>query len=223
MDLKNSLLFVVAFLNILIGFYVYSKNWKSQLRLSFLLLTISVALWSVSIVFSNNISYFNFSFFWPRAFNYLAAGFIAVNFLWLTMLFPFDLELSIKKIILLFSPLFVLLIIFIIYPSFIIYQVIPGNGNYIANYNILGYSFFSFYFLSYISFGFYYLTKRYFSMDGILRSNIKFLLVGLGIGVIWGVICDLILPFGNYWELVWLGPYFTLAMVYCAAYIMFRK
>ena len=223
MDLKNSLLLVVALLNLMIGFYVYSKNWKSQLRLSFLLLTIGVTLWILSITLSNNFRILIYSLFWSTSFNYIAAGFIAFSFLWLTKLFPFERQLSSKKLVVLFLPFLLLLITLIFYPSFIITRVNFKPGSYDAIYNIYGYSIFSFYFLFYMGLGFYNLIKNYLLLEGVLKNNIKLLIIGLGIGAILGIIFDLILPFFNYWSLIWLGPYFSLVMVFCVAYMMMKK
>lgn len=223
MDINNLFLIAVALLNLLIGCYIYFKNWRSQLKFSFLLLTIGVALWSIGLALSNYINNgLEASLFWSR-FTYIASGFIAFSFLWLTMLFPFDQKLALRRLGLLFSPFLFLLIITIISPSFIITSVNLQKWGYDASYNIIGYILFSFYFLFYVSIGFYYLIKRYLTLEGILKSNLRFLIIGIGISAIFGIVFDLILPFGNYWQLNWLGPYFTLFMVFSIAYMMSKK
>jgi len=224
MDLANFLLIIVGSLNLIIGFYVYFKNWKSQLRLSFLLLTIGVALWSLSLALSNVVIFNSLTpaLFWSRT-AYITSAFIAFSFLWLCILFPFELRISIKKWFSIFIPFLLLLASFIVYPSLVIIELSQKAWGYDGVYNTFGYIIFSFYFIAYMALGFYFLIKRYLISDGIIRNNLKLLIVGLGFGAIFGIIFDLILPFGNYWQLNWLGPYFSLFMVFSVAYMITKK
>ena len=222
MNLANFLLIIVGGFNLGIGFYVYLKNWKSQLRLSFILLTMGIALWCVSLALSNSINNSNLSLFWSSM-TYVATGFIAFIFLWLSMLFPYEIKLKIKNIGLIFIPVLLLMAVTFIYPSFIVTSVSHTSNGFGATFNLFGYVIFSFYFIAYIALGFYFLIKRYLASDGIIRSNLKLLIIGLGIGAIFGIIFDLILPFGNYWQLNWLGPYFSLIYIVYLIWLIFYK
>jgi len=224
MNLANFLLIIVGGFNLIIGFYVYLKNWKSQLRLSFLLLTISIAFWSVALSLSNVISLngLNSALLWSRM-AYVAAALIGFSFLWLCMLFPFDLRITLKRWLGIFVPFLLLVASLFVYPSLVIVELVQKSWGYDASYNMVGYIVFSFYFIAYIALGFYFLIKRYLTSDGIIRGNLKLLIIGLGFSAIFGIIFDLILPFGNYWQLNWLGPYFSLFMVFSVAYMISKK
>lgn len=224
MELKDLLLVIIAGLNFLLGLYVYSKNFKSKLRLSFFCLTVAISLWCITLpfslqnVFDNEIIVLSFA-----RLAYFAAAAIAVTFLFFAYKFP--LEIPIKKNI--FYPFLsgfaILSLILVSWPNFIIQRIMSRSWGYEKFYNPLGYVIFSFFFLFYMSVGFYFMIKRYIISDGANRINLKLVLMGFGVGAIFGVIFNLILPFGGYWQLTWVGPYFSLVMIFYVGRMIFRK
>ena len=222
MDIKNIVLIIIGGLNLCLGLYVLLRSWKSYLCWTFFSLTVGASFWSVCLSLSNilNINS-NIALFWSRM-SYIGALIITASLFLFGYLFP--LEFKIPKKLFYWSGIPILFIIFLlIWPSFIIQDLNLKDFGYDEIYNPFGYIIFSFVFLFYMAMGFYFMIKRYIISDGIHRKNLKMVLIGVGIASIFGTIFDLILPFGNYWKLNWLGPYFILIMIFFIARIIFRK
>lgn len=222
MDFKNLFLIIIASLNFLLGFYILSKNWRSQLRLIFFIFTIFTAFWTICLAMSNILTFsLNQSLLWSRL-SYIASIWIAGLFSVFGYYFPLDLRRSWRFFIIKLWPVIIFTVWLLIFPNTIIEGMLIKIWGYDAIYNLIGYVIFSFLFLFYMALGFYFMVKRYITSDGIIKINLKLILIGTGIASIFGIIFDLILPFGGYWQLNWLGPYFSLVMIVFIARIIFR-
>ncbi|MCX6784687.1 MAG: hypothetical protein NTV81_01980 [Candidatus Komeilibacteria bacterium] len=223
MDFKNLFLIVIASLNFLLGFYILSRNWRSQLRLIFFIFTIFTAFWSVCLALSNILTFSpDQSLLWSRL-SYVGSIWVAGLFFVFGYYFPLDFKMPLRFFVIRLWPIATFTLWSLIIPGAVIQGLIMRPWGYDAIYNLVGYIIFSFLFLFYMAGGFYFMLKRYITSDGSIRINLRLVLIGTGIASIFGVIFDLILPFGNYWQLNWLGPYFSLVMILFVARIIFRK
>lgn len=223
MDFKNLFLIFIAGLNFLLGFYILSKNWRSQLRLIFFIFTIFTAFWTICLSLSNILTFSpEQSLSWSRL-SYVASICMAGLFLLFGYFFPLDLKRPLNFFINKLWPVVVFSVWLLIFPNTIIRNMVMKAWGYDAIYNPISYVVFSFIFLLYMAGGFYFMVKRYITSDGVIKINLRLILIGMGIATIFGMIFDLILPFGNYWQLNWLGPYFSLVMIVFISRIIFRK
>lgn len=150
---------------------------------------------------------------------YIAAAGIPTFFLYFTLVFPSQETLLTKKVLVLFLPIFLLSLGFVIDKNYIIESVdiIGKSKNVVLNYkNYITYSLFFIIFvvLSYIN-----LFRSYIdSKDSDRTNQLKFILIGTAVGFIFGMIFNLILPALGDYSQIWLGPLFSFIMVASIGY-----
>jgi hypothetical protein len=147
---------------------------------------------------------------------------IATAFPFFTYFCPWEFPLP-KYYRLFFLPFIIFCVWLAIDPGIIIKDLILVNNVFQVDYHVWGEAIYGFFFLLLMGTGFYYLISRYLSIDGPMKQSVRLILFGFSVGGIFGIIFDLLLPFGNIWYLIWLGPYFSLVMIFCVAYLIFRK
>jgi len=219
----NIILLIIAILNLLLGVYVVLRNYRSRLRWSFFALTVAVFLWCLAQVYQYSNTWADSEMILTKmAWTYLGAVFIPITFLFFAYRFPLDTSMKNWQVQILIWPFFVLLVAMLLNKHFIIQEVVSVGKNKEFIYNIFGYLAYVFYFLFYMGLGFSFLIKRYSSLSGILRYQTGIILFGIGIDFIFGVLCSLVLTFGNVFDFDIFWPYFSLFMVFGIAYMMYR-
>lgn len=221
MDIRNILLIIIGLLSLVFAGYIYGRNRKSDINVSFAMLWFCAAIWSLGLAgFSITGNYSNASLF--VKIYYIAAMFIAPSFLYFSIVFPYPaFEVSLKKIIYLFTPSSVMAILLLI-PGFMIGKsIISENGNTVEL--KFGYCLYAVLFITYIVIAFRNLAKKYISGDGISRVQLKYTSLGLLAGFIIGTTFNLFFPlFGNY-QIIWAGPLSAFVVMGFVFYLIMRK
>ena len=87
MDLQNWFLLAVAFLNLILGSVIVSKNHRSPIALSYGVFVFFVALWSLGLVMFRLTADTTIALLWAK-FYYISAAYIGASFLYFSLVFP---------------------------------------------------------------------------------------------------------------------------------------
>lgn len=219
MDIQNIVLFLCAILDLILGYIIVSKKYKSESNIAFGLFVVWVVLWTGGIAMFRLSSNFETMLLWNRVF-ILASGLIASSFLHFTYIYPFKERLSIWKTALIYLPNLIILWA-VMEPGAMIKDIIIRDW---GNESILGwgYIYFGAYFGIIWLWGTINLIRSYIKAKGIFRSQIVYILIGLSISIVFGATFNLIfILFGNY-RYIWLGPYASFLFIICVTYAITR-
>lgn len=220
MDLKDILLLLAFILDFALAFFVYRNNRRKELNIVYALMAIWTGLWSLGIAIFRVSQEYQTQLFWNQEF-ILTAALIASSFLHFSFIFS-DQEVKLKnwQRFLIYTPnLLVLLAIMI--PGVMIKDIKIRSW---GNESILGwgYIYYGLYFGIVWSWGTIKLIKKYFGASGIFKSQLKYILAGISVSVIFGATFNLILIiFGNY-RYIWLGPYASFIFLLTTTYAIVR-
>lgn len=211
-------LLVIGFIIIALGFFVFFKNPQRKSNLIFSLLCISLSFWVISSTAADLSNTYYWALFWVRA---AIVGPFLFGFLFLifSYFFPNDENPSIKKQILILTPL--LFIIFLIPTKYNVESVTLKENwtDFTPGYL---YTVLLIYFFVYIGFGFYRFIKKLKLYDGLKVLQIKYVLFGITLVVFFGVITNAILPFIGYGRASVFGPSSSIFFVICIAYAIVK-
>ena len=220
-NIKIILLFLIGFLNLLLGAIIYSHQKSSETNLSYSLLATGISCWSFGLGFFKLTETISRAYIWNIVF-IIAAGFIASSFLHFTLLFPSqDKRLKRSTKILLYLPNLIV-IIMAITPGVMIKRIVHHSWGKesIAGW---GYWLYALYFTVFMSIGYFELYKKYKKFEKkIKKAQVKIVFLGTLVPVILGAIFNLYLVLLNNYKYVWLGPYFTFVMVVAIAYAILK-
>lgn len=204
-DTINILIALATATNLLYGFLVYKRNSASASNIAFFLLTIAVTAWGVTMVVFRSAESAELALSASR-WLYAAAAAIPTFFVLFGSLFPNDkYSLSLQRALLIFIPFyFVLFLAFV--PNLFIKGVVlvPGEEHKIvfsAALHVL-YAFFvaGMFFVSYVI-----LIRKYLKAEGVLRSQIIYILLGAMVPTLVGLFSNLLLPIYDEFRWNWMG------------------
>jgi len=220
MDIKNLILVVIAVLNFFVGLIVILRNYKNKINVSFALLLFSVVGWSIALAMSRELAGTLEALKWSRS-SYYFAIFIAYFFLSFTLVFPYVNKGStkIRQILSALPLLFVLVIL--LKGNLMITGLTEKPWGYDISYGQIWYLFYSTVFAFYMLWAYINLAIKRNKAIGYTKFQVSVVLYGFVIAGLFGTIFDLILPYYNYWKLNWLGPYFTIILLFVIAYLLF--
>ena len=150
---------------------------------------------------------------------YIAAAGIPTFFLYFTLVFPDQEILPTRRVSVLFLPIFLLSLGFVIDKNYIIesIDIIGKNKHAVLNYS--NYITYSLFFVIYVVLSYVNLFRSYInSRDSDRTNQLKFILIGTAVGFIFGMIFNLILPALGDYSQIWLGPLFSFIMVASIGY-----
>lgn len=220
MDLKDIILFLAFILDFALAFFVYQNNRRKELNVVYALMAIWTGLWSLGIAMFRISQEYKTQLLWNQEF-ILAAAFIASSFLHFSFVFS-DQEVKLKnwqRFIIYIPNLLVLLAILI--PGVMIENIKIRSW---GNESILGwgYIYYGLYFGIIWSWGTIKLIKKYFGASGIFKNQLKYILAGISVSVIFGATFNLIfIMFGNY-QYIWLGPYASFIFLLTTTYAILK-
>ena len=221
MDIPTIILFVICFFELIICFYIFFTNPKSEIRRVYSSFIFSVFLWGISNALMVAVSDLNNAFFWGKL-TYLAAGLIAVFLLYFSWIFPYKKsEVTLfKKIILILPPVIISLLLY--FTNWIVDKPVFRHG---INDLTLGSAYYLYvlFFAGYIIWGLVNLFKKYFNSDGVHRWQLKILLWGLLISATLGMTTNLFLPMFDITHYGLYGPISSVAWLGVTSYIVFKK
>jgi len=204
-DTINTLIVLAATTNLLYGFLVYNRNRASSNNLAFFLLAVTVTMWSVAMIIfrsTNNMVILLNSSYWL----YAAAAAIPTFFVLFAILFPSEkYTLTKKQTTALFVPL-VIIVFLIFVPNFLIKSVIfkeVAENEIIFNFWV--HVSYAIYVIGMFLVTYFILIKKYIHSDGVLRSQIIYILIGAMIPTLIGLFSNLLLPLYGIFRWNWLG------------------
>jgi len=215
-------LFAIAVLNALFSYFLLEGE-KNKTNILFSLVTLSVALWSVNLALFIASSDLARGLFYANNY-YLAAAAIPLLFFYFSLFFPPETTKRWKWKHTLYLLPFLLLILATLANRNIILAEISLDGRHKAVVLNQGfYLVYALYFLFFVTLSYYQLGKSYLESKNILEKiQLRFIVWGTLISYLLGMTFNLFLPFlGNYRQ-IWLGPVFTLIMVFSIGYAVFR-
>ncbi|MBI4122418.1 MAG: GAF domain-containing protein [Parcubacteria group bacterium] len=219
MDPRDIFLFIIAGLNLFLGAVVLARNPRNPTNITYGLVVLSAAAWSVGLAFFRLATDLESALFWAR-FYYVTAAFIGYVFLLFGIVFPYQhIKISWSKMFLLTIP--ALAVMGLVYTPFHIESLFiqPWGKDVIFGWN---YALYTVYFITYTGFGFWHLWQKSQESVGIRKLQIRYVLLGTLVATVGGACFNLIYPLlGNY-QLIWLGPLFTAIMMVFIAYAIAR-
>jgi len=216
--LNNFLLFFTLIFNLVLGTYIYFYNRKNEINTAFAKVMFCISLWTLAFLVFVNVKSPIWVLFWRRATpvgSALAAGY----FYYFTLIFPkpkFTISLRKKAMILLPGYVFSCLAFFtpLLIKGFIFELNKPIFGPL--------YYFYAFYLILFFSLALVNLLKKYLVAVGQEKLRIFYVLFGMFLSVVSGVVFSLILPLFGMSKLFALGPPFTLFIVGFVVYAIIR-
>jgi len=218
-DPKIILLFVIASINVILGFLVLIRKRRSWVNIFYSLVVFSIALWAIGLSYFIDSIDFVSAILWARIY-YIAAAMIAYSFLMFGLLFPYvKMKFIWWKHILILIPFFAsCILVFTKYHIEAIF-IQPWGKDVILGW---GYVVFTVYFLMYMGIGFVSMWKKERESLGIRKMQIKYVLLGTLIAALGGSVFNLFLPLVGNYKFIWLGPLFTFLMAIFISYAIIR-
>lgn len=221
MDIKALLLFIIAFLNVSLAIFIYSRGTKKRVNISYSLAVLSVSLWSLSLGMVQVVESAAHAILWAKA-AYLFATFIAANFLYFSLVFPYSHKpLTHRTLLFIFGFPF-LLAILLGTTNFLIRGIVsqPWGREF-----ILGapeYLAYTLWFLVVMGWPFFHLYHKYKRSKGVERMQLRYVLFGTLASAVLGSLFSLILPWFRSQRFFWLGPLFTIVTISSVAYAIIK-
>lgn len=216
----NSLvLFVTIVVNLGLAFYIYLKDKENEINRVFGAILFLAAFWSASFLFFTLNSSSLWALFWRRM-TPVGSSLLAGYFLYFTLIFPKrkikqELFLRLKKIFcLLPGYLFALTSLF---TPWMIRAFDSGRPDFGPAYYV-----YAFYLIAYFLGAILNLWYQYLRGSGREKLQVFYVLTGMSLAIIGGVIVSLLLPIFGWGRFFSIGPPFTLIMVAFVTYAIVR-
>lgn len=220
----NFILIPIAVLEFILGLYMILRKPRGAVSVSFAIFCFAVALW----VFSNGFGYVYdrevIQWFWWNM-TFPAACVIAAAFLYFSWVFPYkSREIKIKEYLLISLPTIIFTVLILFTDTFI-KDIDYSTENVRFIFGPLSH-FFTAYFLLFWFGSFINLYLKYKKSDGIHRWQLKYLLVGVALSSIFGMLTNLILPYFSGFKVQtydFIGPGSSIIWLGMVSYIIWKK
>lgn len=222
MDFKNILLIIVSLVNLFFGFVIFIQKPQKKSNTMFSLVVFNVVLWAFIIIAYRYTEQLTLALFLVRIF-YAVAVFVPLLFLFFTFIFPVEKNIWRQKIkIFLISTPAILLVVQTLFTDSIILnlQFIGGHENiiYFGRWFFVYASVVSIYF----SWTILNLFISIFSAVGMVRTQLKYILIGLLASSVVALATNLFMPWLGYFGLDWIGQISIVVWVAFIAYALIR-
>ena len=218
MDIQNILLLITAGVNLALALFVFLTNQRDKTSILFMLLVLSLGLWSFGVAMFRYASLQVFALNWLK-FYFTVGVLIAYWFYYFAYYYPYVLKQDPK-------------IKFIFHLALVIVSILITviGSSYVESYrsfkdvtlNQPKHLFFIAYFIYMTAAGFYMLGKKIKNASGYSRFQLTVVFTATMVAGIFGIFFDVILPEFTY-ELIYIGPYATVAMAYIVFYYLFLR
>ena len=209
---QNLVLLIAGLVNLVMSIIVFSRGMKNKINLYFGLLTFFNFLWAIGLIVTHSLDNIDLVGFYDRSTNMLGIG-IVVSLFYFTLHFPYQIE-KISKIKTIIIWLLASLLSILVYTKwFIISTVLVDEPfNYVSYYYKPVFFIYVVYFVVLAVWSIYFLIKKYKQAEGIIRQQLKWLILTITIGLIFGAYFNIVVSnFGDF-KSGWLGPIFTAFM-----------
>jgi len=207
--------FIAGIVMLIAGFIVYGRDKDKKSNLFFLLLSLSAALWSITLglfEIAQNIYAVNYLLILV----YITAATIPLALLFFSLALATEkINLSRLKLILIFTP-FILIFIGLLIPDFMLKNMDGYDG--VAKAIAFGkwFPLFIVYILTYLFLSLGILVKHYYESAGIFKVELRYILLSTLGAILFSLGANLLLPNAGVFKYFWVGPViivFTLLVV----------
>lgn len=217
-NIINILLFITTIVNLVFATFLYFRNRKNLIHIYYSITVCMVALWSLSLFLYRISSNQTIALFTFR-FAYIFAFLIAVFFFYFSIYFPYPNYILRKK-----HHIFFIIISFFVLILSLSPFLMKGFTNFPLtrhyNYSTFVMVIYAIIFLIIFAGAFYNMFTKI-KMGGIIKVQLKYILLGTIVAGLGGIIFELFLPLFGIQSLEGLGPVFTLFMIIYVTYFIF--
>lgn len=210
-----SILIMSAVMNLFIGVLIALQGYRGV----FIFAAAAVAFWDLSILFF----YLNLTqgFNSATSAHFFAISF-AVSFYLFALKFPREFKLRINRVFIYHLPIlfFIIVSAFVLFTNFFVGEVNYATQSYgMGKYYLL----YGLFLGAYLTGGSVILFKQYLDADSIIEKNqIKFILFSALISILISTVFDLIFPYINIFNYLWIGPSSTLLLVASVSFAILK-
>lgn len=217
---KVIVLFIMTGVYIGLWLLIYFKGEDKALSRNFSIFVINMAIWTFGLAMFYYSTAFSIALFWTKIV-YCAGSLIPSSFLLFSFIFPDgEFKISRRQQRALFVPNILLAFLFFLTP-FMVKEVRMINGSKGFIYG-RGHFLWDVQFNGFFAWAFWRFIKMYKTSKGIIRVRLRYILLGTLLGVILAGTTNVIMPWFNRFELLWLGPPLTLTWLICVGYAIFK-
>jgi len=223
MIVKFVITYIIAFLNIILGVFIYTKNRKSLGNIFYCLLCVFGGLWAVSMALFliirdpfiiNNII--------NRAV-YFSGIFVPLFYLLFAYNFPYKLNKfsnSFIRLLYIIPSILGIIVLIGVFKT----EIIEVSGGSLVHYTIFqNYLIYTIYFFLYVLGGLAILLNKLTKDIGVYKTQILYIIFATILTFIIIGIVSFLLPLMNNYTYDWLGPIFTLIHFMVVGYLIFIK
>ncbi len=220
MNFKIIDLFIMVGLFVMLWLLVYFKREKRTVGTVFNIFVVNMALWAFGLAMFYKSSSPATALFWTNVL-YLAGSLIASAFLLLSFVFPAgEFTIPLFKRFLIFVPNALLFVLFFFTPI-IVKEVAVINGAKGFVYGP-GHVIWDIQFDVIFAWGFLRFLRVYKKSTGIIRARLRYIILGTLVGVVLAGTTNVIMPWFNKFDLLWLGPTLTLTWLVSIVYAIIK-
>jgi len=224
MEIKDIFSLLLSFACFVLALIIFFRGKRNKANISFGLFALCATIWPLAITMFRLSTTVEVALFWDRII-YLSPIFVAPSFLAFARFFHGRKEYSkILSILIFIVPILILIPILLFTNSWIKEIQLNQEGNKA----ILGpaYLIWAVWFASYMAWGFMLLFFKYFRTEGVVKAQLRYMLIANMFPVIGSVPFNIVLPaFNNYansYKYIWIGPFSLTAMIALVAYAMIK-
>lgn len=221
-DFENIILLLIGLANFGLTLFIFAKNSKSRINISFSFFTFFCFLWTMGIFFYRGTNIDLWSIYLLKS-TYISAIFISVSYYYFSIVFPENNPPSFFHKIFIFLPTAVISAL-MLFPNFLTKEVVYHEWGKEITLGKNEYIIFFLYFILFFIGGLIRSWKKYFSLSGTPRAQLLYIIISVSIAGFFGMIFNLILPsyFLHDFRFIWAGPIFTFLIVIMITYSILR-
>jgi len=219
MEIKYLVLYLVAFLNLLLGLFIIKKNRRSKINLYFGSLCIVGCIWtlSMSLLYTlNNLAVLD----WIIRLMVVTSTLMFLLYFLFALQYPYPTPVRKPWLI---PVLPVILIVLGLLGFLPVEKLYFFNGRLVEQTIFGNYLIFAIYYIVYLFLTFYVLFKKFFASEGIQRLQLKYILISSGVTFAIMTFFSVILPLINGYFTDWFSPIFTLINFFVISHLIFIK
>lgn len=203
---------IICFLTLGLAFFIWVRNYKNRINITFALSMVSTAFWglSESLMLTGNAS--DQIKFWG-IFSYVFGLTIPFCFIFFTFYFPYQMRSLNEKIIIVIFLFYVIGIVLAFIPGGVVEQGILRDGHGDITLNTYGYLIWFLIFITFFTWSYFNLFYKFYHSSGFIRQQLQSLIIFTIFPVIIATIFSVIVPFFSGEFLGWIGVQSLLVLV----------
>lgn len=220
-DLINVLVLIATIANMVYGLVVFSQDRKDATHVAFFCLIIGVGAWGIGML-SFRGWFPGFDLALAARILYASAAIIPFASLYFARVFP-EHEVTVPLWQKVFIPLpFFAVLLLSLWPGILIEGASRSAGESLIHFNLWAHVVYVAYISIYFSWVFLILMRRYYHAEGVLRTQLTFIILGTLTTTSIALVTNLILPFFDIFTYNWLGQVGVIAMITGITYAILK-